>query len=142
LVDVLFALVSVVVLPFWLLMLVAPAWSVTRAVIGSPWIVAVPVLVYLGLVVTDLGGFVQAFSRPALDGVVALLGTARGATLAWAHLLAFDLFTGRWIYLDARDRGLPRWVTAPALVLTFLAGPVGLLLHLLTRGLGADPPRP
>ena len=29
--------------------------------------------------------------------------------------------------------GIPWWLRTPALVLTFLAGPVGLLVHLIAR---------
>ena len=34
-------------------------------------------------------------ARPDLAAVAALLSTPAGATLAWAHFLAFDLMVGR-----------------------------------------------
>jgi hypothetical protein len=40
---------------------------------------------------------------------------------------------GRWIFLDARERGIPHLVTAPVLVLTILLGPLGMLAHLVAR---------
>jgi hypothetical protein len=52
---------------------------------------------------------------------------------AWAHLLAFDLFAGRWIYLDGGERGLNPWLLAPVLVLTLLFGPLGLAAYLALR---------
>lgn len=33
--------------PFWLLMIAAPRWRWTERVVASPWIAAVPLLVYL-----------------------------------------------------------------------------------------------
>jgi len=39
------------------------------------------------------------------SGMRTLFGTGAGTTLAWVHFLAFDLFVGRWIYLDARGEG-------------------------------------
>lgn len=61
---------------------------------------------------------------------VAALFSAPGLLLAgWVHYLAFDLFVGRWIVDDTLARGMSRVAVLPCLVLTFLAGPVGLLLH-------------
>ena len=57
----------------------------------------------------------------------------RGATAAWAHFLAFDLFVGRWIYLDSRSRGTSDWVTGPILFLTLLPGPLGLIVYFIAR---------
>jgi hypothetical protein len=48
-------------------------------------------------------------------------------------MVGFDLFVGRWIWLDARDRGVPAPVVAPVLVLTILLGPIGLAVHLGIR---------
>jgi hypothetical protein len=62
-----------------------------------------------------------------------MLGSPEGATVAWVHFLAFDLFVGRWIYLDARTRELPWWATSPLLFLTLMLGPIGLLAYLLVR---------
>jgi len=65
--------------------------------------------------------------------VAALLGVPAGATVAWLHFLAFDLFVGRWIYLDGRERGITSWVMAPVLFLTLMLGPCGFLLYLIAR---------
>jgi hypothetical protein len=51
----------------------------------------------------------------------------------WTHYLAFDLFIGGWEVRDAQRRGVPHLFIVPALVLTFLLGPAGLLLYLATR---------
>lgn len=68
-----------------------------------------------------------------LDGVAALF-SQRGALLAgWIHYLAFDLFVGSWEVEDAGRRGIAHWLILPCLVLTLVAGPVGLLIYLLLR---------
>ena len=51
----------------------------------------------------------------------------------WTHYLAFDLFIGGWEVRDAQRRGIPHLLIVPALVLTFLLGPAGLLLYLAIR---------
>ena len=122
------------VAPFWLLMIVLPGWRVTRRVIASPWIAVPAAVLYLALVLPGLPGVLGAVSSPSLEVIAPLLGTPEGATVAWVHFLAFDLFVGRWIYLDARARGIMPWVTSPLLLLTLVLGPTGLLGHLLVRG--------
>ena len=129
----LFSLAFPLAAPFWAMMILAPGWSWTRRIIGSPLIVVPPALVYALVVLPELGTVLPAVAGPTADGVAALLGTPLGAAAGWAHFIAFDLFVGRWIYLDARDRGLSPWLTAPVLVLTILLAPLGLLAHLLLR---------
>ena len=63
----------------------------------------------------------------------ALFGN-RGILLAgWLHYLAFDLFVGAWEVREAGRVGLPHWLILPALALTFLFGPLGLLVFLVLR---------
>ena len=54
----------------------------------------------------------------------------------WVHYLVFDLFVGAWIVDTGQREGLPWWRVLPALPLTFLFGPAGLLLFLVLRGKG------
>ncbi len=46
----------------------------------------------------------------------------------WVHFLAFDLLVGAWEVRDARRVGITHLLVVPCLLLTFMAGPVGLLL--------------
>ncbi len=129
----LFMLTFVVAAPFWALMILLPHWSWTKRIIGSPLIVVPPLLIYAVLVLGSLTEVLPAVASPTLDGVRDLLGTADGAAAGWAHMIAFDLFVGRWAYLDSRDRAIPALVMAPVLLLTILLGPIGLLVYLLVR---------
>ncbi len=131
--GVLFGLTFAVAAPFWALMILLPGWSWTRRIVGSPLIVLPAVLIYALLVVPAFGEVLPAVAAPTLDGVRGLLGTADGAAAAWAHMIAFDLFVGRWSWLDGRERGVPALIMSPVLVLTILLGPLGLLVYLLAR---------
>ena len=53
--------------------------------------------------------------------------------VGWVHYLAFDLWVGAWETEEAERRGMPHAALVPCLALTFLAGPVGLLLFLVLR---------
>ena len=128
-----FSLASLPVAPLWLLMVVAPTWSWTRRIVGSPWSFAPLAVVYAALVAPRLDAVWPAVTRPDLAGIAALLGTPAGATIAWVHFLVFDAFTARWIYLDSRERRVHPLAMVPVLLLTLLMGPAGFLLYLLVR---------
>ena len=129
----LFSLTFAVAAPFWALMIFLPRWSWTARIVGSPLIVLPAVLIYAVLVIPALGEVLPAVASPTLNSVRELLGTANGAAAGWAHMIAFDLFVGRWSWLDARTRAVPALVMAPILVLTIMLGPLGLLVYLLVR---------
>lgn len=119
--------------PFWTLMILAPRWERTSAVVASPLICFPPLIVYAALVVPEFGPFASVLIDPNLPGLQSVLGDGPGAAAAWAHFVGFDLFLGRWIFLDSRTRGLPPLLISPLLLLTILFAPIGVLLYLLIR---------
>lgn len=129
----LFQLANVLVVPFWLLMILLPFWSWTKRIIASPWIAAPAALLYVSLILPDFVSLLAQLASPQLLAIAALLGTPAGATVAWAHFVAFDLFVGRWVYLDSRERGISAWLVSPILFFVLMFGPLGLLLYLLVR---------
>jgi hypothetical protein len=126
----LFSLCSSLVLPGWLLLLLAPRWRWTQRVAG----VAIPVVlasIYLFLIVTHFkrsgGGF------GSLAGVRMLFEDPFALLAGWIHYLAFDLFIGAWESRDAIRRHVPMFAVWPCLLLTFLLGPIGLLTYFAIR---------
>src|SRR5438270_8049704 len=105
------------VLPFWALMVALPGARLTARLLRSPLVVAGPAALYALLVVPLLATLLPAVARPELPRIAGLLGTPVGATIAWMHFLALDLLAGRWLFLEARARGLSAAVTSPLLVL-------------------------
>jgi Domain of unknown function (DUF4281) len=136
-VEAIFSLSSLLVMPFWALMILLPRWRWTHRILRSPLVILPPALLYGALVLPRLAEVFPAVSSPTLAGIAALLGTPAGATIAWAHFLAFDLFVGRWIYLDGRERGISALLIAPVLFLTLMLGPLGFLLYLVLRDVAA-----
>jgi hypothetical protein len=133
----LFRLSNVVILPFWAVMILLPGWRWTARIVRSPIGSVVPAALYAALVLPRVGEIWPAVSQPTLTGVATLLGSPAGATIAWVHFLAFDLFVGRWIYLDSRERRISTWLMALVLFLTLMLGPIGLLFYLIVRPLAA-----
>jgi hypothetical protein len=132
-IETLFQLSNLTTLPFWLLMIFAPHWRVTKRVTGWVWICVPAVLIYAALVLPQAAQILPSVANPQLADIARLLGTPAGTTIAWAHFLAFDLFVGRWVYQDSRDRGISALLSGPVLFFVLMLGPVGFLLHLLVR---------
>ncbi len=141
--DTIFQLANAYVMPFWLLAIALPRRAFALRIVRSPLIVLPLALTYVG-VLFGLGGAgggagagLELSSFATLQGVMGLLGTQQGALAGWVHFLAFDLFTGRWIYLDAHERGIHPALAAVPLFFTLMLGPFGLLLYLALRYLRA-----
>lgn len=130
-----FRMSSLLVLPFWALMIVLPRWRWTTRITRSPLISVAPALLYIALVTPRIEQIWPAVFRPTLNGIAFLLSSPAGATIAWTHFLAFDLFVGRWIYLDSQQRHISAWMMAPVLYLTLMLGPLGFALYLGIRSM-------
>lgn len=133
--ETIFQLSNLLVVPFWFLIILLPHWQWTRRIMASPWVVGPAALLYALLVIPSLSTLLPLLASPQVASVAVLLGTPAGATIAWAHFVAFDLFVGRWVYLDSRERGITAWLVSPVLFLVFMLGPLGLLLYLIVRTL-------
>lgn len=68
-----------------------------------------------------------------MEGVQAIFASEGGTVIGWTHYLAFDLFVGIWIARDADAKGFNRFIQAPILLATFMAGPLGLFMWLIIR---------
>lgn len=128
----LFALASTVALPGWVVLILAPRrWPVVLAVPG----LVIPALLsalYAGVVLARFAGAQGGFGTLA---DVRLLFADDWALLAgWVHFLAFDLMIGALVAARMDRAGVDRITQAPVLVVTFLFGPLGLLLALLVEG--------
>ena len=126
----LFSILNLVTMVAWLPLVFLPRarWATAIVPVVMPALLA---LVYAALVAVALPGSKGGFS--SLAAVSALFDNPWGLLAGWTHYLAFDLFIGGWEVRDAQRRGIPHLLIVPALVLTFLLGPGGLLLYLAIR---------
>ena len=131
--ETIFSLSSLLVMPFWLLLIFLPRWRVTERLVAGPWLAVPAALLYAVLVLPRFGEVFTAVSNPTLAGITTLLASPAGATVAWVHFLAFDLFVARWVYLDGRSRHISSWFISPTLFMVLMLGPVGFLLYLVVR---------
>lgn len=131
--DLLFNGANLFVLPFWALIALAPNWKVTRWVMDSylPFVALASLYIYLFIISLDPES-VQSFANPTLSDLARLFSDPRVTATGWVHFLVFDLFVGRWIYLEGQRTGV--W-TRHSLALCLFAGPIGLLSHIVTQAI-------
>jgi ABA DEFICIENT 4-like len=135
----LFSILNLVALAAWLPLVFLPRarWATTTLPVVVPCLLAI---VYVVLLATTLPWGEGGFS--SLAGVKALFENPWALLAGWVHYLAFDLFIGGWEVRDAQQRGISHLLVVPALVLTFLFGPAGLLLYLVTRSFARETAAP
>jgi hypothetical protein len=129
-----FSAASTTALVAWLLLIVRPRAAWVQTIAGAIVPVAFAVL-YAVVIAQHLGRGDGDFN--SLAGVAALFANPWNLLAGWVHYLAFDLLTGVWETRDAAKRGIPHWMVAPCLVLTFMLGPAGWLLYQAVRTLRA-----
>jgi hypothetical protein len=131
--DLLFNLANLYVLPFWLAMVLLPNWGITRKVMNSllPFVPIAGLYLYLFISSID-PATAQSFSDPQLQlaDLAQLFSQEKVMATGWVHFLVMDLLVGRWIYWEGQRTGI--W-TIHSLILCLFAGPLGVLSHIITR---------
>lgn len=142
----LFGLTNAVAIAGWLILLLAPRKPLANSFVLFA-AVGLLCLIYTVMLALLIGRLVDPGAVPgsapfdpadySIEGLRRLFMSDAGIVAGWTHYLAFDLFAGLWIAREADRKGTSRWVQAPILLVTFLAGPAGLLVWLILRERGA-----
>lgn len=132
-----FSAVNLMALVAWAVLIVLPRWPALLAAVlylgvGLLCLIYGVSLIGLlsGTIPNPQGGGADFTS---IEGVRAVFASDAGVTIGWTHYLAFDLFVGLWIARDGDAKGISRFVQAPVLLATLMAGPLGLGIWLLLR---------
>ena len=129
--DTIFQLCNSIAMAGWVILIVLPIWDASdKFIIGI--IVTLFAVIYTYYIVTNLSA-IDMKSFGSLKGVTALFTNPLAVLIGWVHYLAFDLMVGIWIKKNAQKFGISHWLVIPCLLLTFMFGPIGLLLFLLIR---------
>lgn len=138
--------------PFWLLMILIPNVKLTKNIMGKMDVVIFFALVHFFIVSASIAQpdstaplleFNDVFD-PSKDSQAAFMNMVTNypnfVAEEWPHVLTWDLFVGRWIWLDGLKRGI---FTSHSVLFTNLIGPPGLLLHWITclvtkKGFGSN----
>ena len=115
----------------WLVLILGPRWPIVLQFLRLGLIGALSltyaVLIFVYFFRVEGGGF------GSIAEVRALFMSDPVLVAGWVHYLAFDLFIGTWIAVEADRLGWNRAAQTPILIATFMFGPIGLLLFLIMR---------
>ena len=124
------------VIPFWLLLILAPNHGLTNFLAQS---VIAPLLLATGysylsynlyLEKNVFDGF-ELYS--GLDGLYSMFSNEILLLIFWLHFLAISLFAGAWIVRDSKKYLIPKIIIIPSLVLTYFTGPIGIVFYWFFR---------
>ncbi|AEI49522.1 ABA4-like family protein [Runella slithyformis] len=130
-----FQIANALVLPQWLLMIVAPRWGVTQWLVRSYLIPVLLACLYAYFIFS--GGPLDFNDFSTFEGVKSLFSKGGdGAVLAgWIHYLAFDLVAGIFVLKDSQEKNIGHgWIVLP-LFFCFMLGPIGLLAYWIIRAM-------
>lgn len=128
--------------PFWLLLILFPKADLTKKIMGTLDVVLFFAVVHFFIVsasivdpssgTAPIAEFNDVFD-PTGDPQKAFMNMVTNypnfVAEEWSHVLTWDLFVGRWIWIDGLKRNI---FTAHSVLFCNLIGPPGLLLHGLT----------
>jgi hypothetical protein len=118
----------------WIALLLFPGKRIISSILCAVIVPGLLALAYAGVI-----GWKLATNGPPPGDVMTLTGLREVFSddwvfaAAWTHYLVFDMVVGALIARDSVRLGIPWPLRSLALVLTFLAGPVGFLVHLVGR---------
>ena len=124
------------VLPFWLMLLVAPNHGLTKFFVHSivaPLLLAIA-YIFITYKIYLSGEIFEVFNLYlSLENLYALFSDEAFLLIFWLHFLSISLFTGVWIARDSHKYFIPRIVSVLSLVTTYFMGPVGLVVYWFIR---------
>ena len=124
------------VLPFWLLIILAPNDTITKILVHS---ILIPILlgtayVYLGYMIFITDDILEIFNLYlGIDELYAVFSNEKFLLIFWLHFLSISLFTGSWIARDSARYLIPKFLMILALIVTYFTGPMGLIIYWVIR---------
>ena len=129
--DISFFLSTMWVGPFWFFMLVYPQSERTEMLMKGPWFFVGPIAIWFAITVANPSGLVELFQDMAnpensLGALAILMSTPVGASAAWAHMVAGDIFVTRWIWRKCLETNSPILIVRLSIFFGVMLMPVGL----------------
>jgi hypothetical protein len=114
----------------WVLLILAPNWRYTEPLAFGAAFVLLGAAAWFTFVYLSSGG---GGSLLSLEGMKNLFRSEQMLLTGWLNYLSFCLLVGIWQVHDARQEKIPHLLLIAPLLLTLVAGPVGVLVYLLLR---------
>ena len=136
-IEILYFWVNLGVLPFWLILIFFPSSNINKFFVTS----ILPILLLSGAYIFALyksylntydfiGNFELYLSISNLSN---LFSNNLFLILFWIHFVSLNLFIGGWMVRDSQKLLINKILVAFPLIITYLIGPLGVLIYWLIR---------
>ena len=136
-IEILYFWVNLGVLPFWLILIFFPSSNINKFFVTS----ILPILLLGGAYIFALyksylntydffGNFELYLSISNLSN---LFSNNLFLILFWIHFVSINLFVGGWMVRDSQKLLINKILVAFPLIITYLIGPLGILIYWLIR---------
>ena len=136
-IEILYFWVNLGVLPFWLILIFFPSSNINKFFVTS----ILPILLLGGAYIFALyksylntydffGNFELYLSISNLSN---LFSNNLFLILFWIHFVSINLFIGGWMVRDSQKLYINKILVAFPLIITYLIGPLGVLIYWLIR---------
>jgi len=136
-IEIIYYWINLGVLPFWLILIFFPNSNLNKFFVTSIF----PILLLSGtysfiLYKAHLNSydFINNFNLySGFENLSELFSKEIFLILFWTHFISINLFTGAWIVKDSQKYFINKTLLGVPLILTYLIGPLGLLIYWLIR---------
>jgi hypothetical protein len=115
----------------WLMMMFAPNRRYTEPLAFFVAIVLLLAGIYYTIQLIRLGS--DSGTLLSLSGILNFFRSNEMLLTAWFNYLSISLLAGIWQNRDSATLKIPHIWVLPCLLITFISGPVGILIYLLIR---------
>tara|TARA_B100000287_G_scaffold22344_1_gene21970 strand:+ start:769 stop:1212 length:444 start_codon:yes stop_codon:yes gene_type:complete len=133
LIEILFWISNISILPLWILMIGFPTNDYTKKIVGNPLCLLPMLIAYSIAVIPIIPNLIMTFATqmPTPELVIELFDDENTRIIGWLHFIALDTLGGRWIWTRFQSQSAPLIKSAPVLFLCMMAAPLGILLGLM-----------
>ena len=136
-IETLYIWVNLGELPFWLILVFFPTSNLSKYFVTSIF----PIILLSGSYVfalykSYLGSydFLSNFELYlSISNLSNLFTSDLFLMMFWIHFVSINLFVGGWIVKDSQKFLINKYLTALPLIITYLIGPLGILIYWLIR---------
>ena len=136
-VDMLYYWVNLGVLPFWLILIFFPNSSICKYFVTSVFPIILLSAAYIFMIYKSYlnsynfdGNFNLYFG---IENISELFANKTFLMMFWIHFISVNLFTGSWMVKDSQKFMMNKIFLIIPLIITYLMGPLGLLIYWLIR---------
>ena len=136
-IETLYMWINLGVLPFWFILIVFPQSHLSRIFVTSifPFFILSGVYIFIlyksYLIGYDFDGNFSLYL--GLSELSRLFEDHLYIMIFWTHFIAINLLIGGWIVKDSQKFSINKVLMAVPLIVTYLIGPIGLLLYWIIR---------